>query len=478
MRRLALLLLAAAAPIVTTFHNDTARSGQYVVPGLDAARAARLHRDAGFDGRVAGNVLAQPVFWRSAAHPDGLVIVATERNHVTALDPARGTAVWDAVLGAPVPDTELPCGNIVPLGITGAPVIDEAAGTVFALAQIETKAGPVARAYAIALDTGQVRPGWPVDVTAGLAALGLPFDTRHQGQRGALMLAGGRLLIPFGGRSGDCRPYHGWVVALDTAAARVVDAFRTAGEGGGIWAFGGQALADGALFAATGNGFDATTWAGGEAVLRLDPGALGRVQDSFAPATWKALDDQDLDIGGSSPAPLDVGGRRLLLQLGKDGYAYLLDRTRLGGIGHPLAAAVVSADQIRTSPATWNDGAAAYVAFGRRGLDCPGQTEGGLTVLRITAAPPAIARAWCAPLNGAGSPITTTTDGAHDRIVWVIGADGDDRLHGFAAATGQVVFAGGGPAAHMAGLHYTTTILAAAGRLYIGAVDRLYAFTP
>lgn len=465
--------LLAAALVVATFHNDTRRSGAYVMPGLDLRHAAALHSDAGFRGEVQGNVLAQPLFWRSAAHPAGLVIVATERNHVTALDPGTGMPAWDRVLGAPVAGRDLPCGNIDPLGVTGTPVLDPATGTLYLVAQT---AGPAARVFALDADSGAPRPGWPLDLAG---ALGPRFDVAHQGQRGALTLAGERLIIPFGGRSGDCGPYHGWLVAVDTRTARIDAAYATPGEGGGIWSFAGAALADGALFAATGNTFDAAVWSGGEAVLRFDPAHLAAPADDFAPADWRALDATDTDLGGSNPEPLAIGGRRLVLALGKDGKAYVLDADHLGGIGGPLLVRKVSTDQIRTSPANWTeaDGVAADIAVARRGADCPPGAR-GFTVLRLRAAPSlSLTTAWCAPLEGAGSPITTTTDGAAERIVWVIGADGDDRLHGFAADTGAPVFSGGGPAEHMHGLHYTTTILAAARHLYVGAEDRLYAFT-
>ncbi len=469
------LLVGAASPIVADFHADPGRTAAYVMPGLDRAHAARLRRDPDFHGIVDGNVLAQPLFWQSAAHPKGLVIVATEQNHLTALDPASGEPVWDRVLGEPVPQTALPCGNIFPTGVTGGPVIDPASGTVYLAAQIEQAAGPSILAFAVGLDDGQLRPGWPLDIAAGLAAAGRPFDVLHQGQRGALALRGTTLYVPFGGRSGDCTPYRGWVIGIDVAAPRIAGAFETPGVGGGIWSVGGVVQAGGALFVSTGNTFGARDWAGGEAVLRLDPDHLARPADGFVAANWRALDATDLDLGGSNPVALDVAGRRLLVALGKDSRAYLLDRDRLGGIGGALAVRTVSLDQMRNAAAAWTSGAAGYVAIARRGSDCP-RDRLGVTTLRLRPSPASIETAWCAALRGSGSPITTTTDGHAERVLWVIGADGDDRLHGFDAATGEIVFAGGGEAEHMSGLHYTTTILAAAGRLYVGAAGRIYAF--
>jgi hypothetical protein len=90
---------------------------------------------------------------------------------------------------------------------------------------------------------------------------------------------------------------------------------------------------------------------------------------------------------------------------------------------------------------------------------------------------PAITTAWCAALNGDGSPIVTTSDGHSDRIVWVTGAEGDDRLHGFRAEDGAVVFDGGSAGDQMPRLRHLSTILAAEGRLYVPSDGRIFAFT-
>jgi len=55
----------------------------------------------------------------------------------------------------------------------------------------------------------------------------------------------------------------------------------------------------------------------------------------FAPSDWKKLDENDEDLGGTNPIPLDVPApngstQALILALGKDRNAYLLDRNDLG----------------------------------------------------------------------------------------------------------------------------------------------------
>jgi hypothetical protein len=114
------------------------------------------------------------------------------------------------------------------------------------------------------------------------------------------------------------------------------------------------------------------------------------------------------------------------------------------------------------------------VALQGHGAPCPHGQGGDLTVLRIAASPrPAIASAWCGAVSGAGSPIVTTTDGTANPIVWMLGAEGDNRLHGFRGDTGERLFA----SPPLVGLRHFQTLIAADDRLFVGADGRLYAFT-
>lgn len=61
--------------------------------------------------------------------------------------------------------------------------------------------------------------------------------------------------------------------------------------------------------------------------------------------------------------------------------------------------------------------------------------------------------------------------------MWIAGAEGDNRLHGFRGDSGQPVFAGGGPDDVMPGLRHFVTILAAEGKLYAAGDGRIYAFS-
>jgi outer membrane protein assembly factor BamB len=80
--------------------------------------------------------------------------------------------------------------------------------------------------------------------------------------------------------------------------------------------------------------------------------------------------------------------------------------------------------------------------------------------------------AWCGAVNGRGSPIVTTTDGRSEPIVWMLGAEGDNRLHAFRGDTGAPLFS----SAPLSGLRHFQTLIATQDRLYVGADGRVYAF--
>lgn len=470
-----LLAMPAAAQSVPTYHHDPARSGNFTVPGLTWQRARGLHLDANFQPRFAGHLYAQPLYWQ------GRLLVATEDDAVYAIDARTGATVWHHKLGRPVPLAALPCGNIDPLGVTGTPVIDPATNAIYLDAVIDEGGAMHHRIFALSLRNGHTLPGWPVDVAAALAAKGLHFNTRYQNERGALALFDGRIYVAYGGHWGDCGDYHGWVVGIGASNPRDVVAWHTRAAGGAIWGQGGVVSDGKALYVTTGNTMEARQWGDGEAVIRLDRDL--RHDDSpanfFAPADWRRLDERDQDLGGSNPLPLDLptasgGVERLILALGKDRRAYLADRDRLGGIGGELLAKTVAESVIITAPAAYAVPGGVMVALHARGANCPAQRGGnGLVALKITAgSPPRMTTAWCGALRGAGSAMVTTSDGHADPIVWILGAEGDERLHGFRGDTGAPLVA----SAPLRGLRHFQTLIAAGGRLYVGADGRLYAF--
>ena len=230
------------------------------------------------------------------------------------------------------------------------------------------------------------------------------------------------------------------------------------------------------MFVVTGNTFNTGgNWMGGEAIIRLQAGPTwtGQPTDYWAPTNWLSLDNSDTDVGGVSATVIDVPGAtpsQLVLALGKDRNAYLLNRNNLGGITAPVAQANVSGTTLRgTSAVTYRTSQGTYFAFHDDG--------NALTAYKITATnPPGIVSAWSMGQGGRGSPWVTTTDGTNNAIVWVAGVAGDQRLHGYNADTGAVVYAGGGANELMTGTRQWNTGIVARGRIYFAADNKVYAF--
>ena len=468
---------AQAADGVLTYHNANTRHGLYEAGGLTTAAAANIHPDAAFHASFSGNVYAQPLYWKPAGAASGLLIVATEGNLILGLNADTGATVWQRQLPASVTSSELPCGNINPEGVTGTPVIDPATGIVYFDALVETTSGPRQMIYGVSASNGQVAAGWPLDVQAALAARGVTFDSTTQGERSAVLLFQGNLYVDYAARSGDCGTYHGAVVQLQASSKAVTGYWQTRGNGGGIWAQGGAASDGEHLFITTGNTFNAdNAWSDGEAIVRLTPGLAHSTASAnyFAPANWQTLDNEDADLGSTEALPLQVGNAPRLIAMGKDGNAYLVNRSVLGGIGGEIATVQVSNRGIITAPAVYNETSSALVAFtSYSGLSCSGTN---ITMLNVSSDPTTpIAIKWCATFNGRGAPIITATGSGLNPIVWVVGAEGDNLLHGFDANTGATIFNGGTGTA-MSGLRHFQTLIAANRHLYVGADNTVYAF--
>ncbi len=485
---LAILGLLAAAPAsaaeqgVLTYHNGNNRHGLYGAPGLTSAAAAGLHQDPAFSAAFTGNVYAQPLYWNPPGAAVPLLIVATESNLILGLNANTGATVWQTPLASSVTQNELPCGNIDPEGVTGTPVIDPATGILYFDALTETASGPRQMIYGLSATTGQLAAGWPVDVQASLAAQGITFDSTTQGERSAVLSFKGSIYVDYAARSGDCGTYHGVVVQLQTASPAVTGYWATRDTGGGIWSQGGAAADGSSLFVTTGNTFNADNdWMDGEAILRLKPGLAhsAATKDFYTPSNWQTLDNDDADLGGTEALPLQVRSSTgkdvpLLIAMGKDGNAYLVSRSNMGGIGGQITTTQVSNSGIITAPAVYNVDGATLVAFtSYSGLSCSNDNITMLSVSGTGASP--ISIQWCSAFNGRGAPIITTSGGGVDPLVWVAGAEGDNMLHGFDAITGATVFSGAGTT--MTGLRHFQTLIAANHHLYVAGDNTVYAFT-
>ena len=292
----------------TMYHDNNARTG--LVAGVpDPTSHTNLWKQS-----LDGAVYAEPLVLA------GQVIVATENDTLYALDEHSGRVQWRTSVGTPVPLSDLPCGNIDPLGITGTPIYDPQTGLVFAVAEIQ---GPAHMLVGVDVKTGQIKVRRLVDPPG--------MNPQAHQQRAALALSGGRVYIAFGGLYGDCGDYHGWVVAsrTDGAGALLVYQVPTTREGG-IWAPPGPVIdAQGILYVAVGNGAATQgNWDHSDSVLRLSPTL--QLEDAFAPQSWPSDNASDLDLGSLGPVLLPNG---LLFTHRKSGQGYLLRVDHLGGVG-------------------------------------------------------------------------------------------------------------------------------------------------
>ena len=471
---------------VTQFHNHSSRDGLYIDSAFTQAAAANLARDLNFDGTIVGNVFAQPLYIEGG--PSGpMVIAVTESNNVYALNATTGTIIWERNVGPPVPLADLDCPpKFDPMGITGTPVVDLASRALFLDAMTTPDGGNTKQHLILSLnvDTGDINPGWPVDVEATATYNSITFTAAFQQQRPALAIVGDPKILYVGyGSMMDCQRYHGWLVGVpisspdpSSAVTAWAAATRPNTHGGAIWGVGGIASDGNNPFVTTGNtSGTGGIWEGGEAVIRFQPGPIfsGNSSDYWAPTNWFDLDNQNQDLGSSGALLVDVPGATpssLVVAMGKDRNAYLVDRSNLGGISPPVAWAQVSLVGFFQAAATYRTNQDTYVAF--RG------SQFSLATFRITAtSPPAINSSWSRPGNACGSPFVTSTDGTNNMIVWVVGTNGDQRLHGYDGDTGAVVYPGGGVNELISGTHsYSTTGIAARGRIYVAGDNKVYAF--
>ena len=196
--------------------------------------------------------------------------------------------------------------------------------------------------------------------------------------------------------------------------------------------------------------------------------------DYWAPSNWASLDGSDTDLGGSGPILVDVPGATpsaLVVALGKDGNAYLLNRSNLGGVSTPVAQSAVGGTIIQAA-AAYRTALSTYVVYR--------QSSSATKAFKINATnPPTIASGWSITgQSGRSSPIVTTTDGTNNVIVWVVGSGGDNRLHGYNGDTGAVVYAGGGANELMTGSRgYNANAIAARNHIFVANDNKVFSFS-
>lgn len=386
---------------------------------------------------LVGQLYGQPLAF------GGRVYVATEADAVYALSAATGRVVWRVRLGTPVPASDLACGNISPtLGVTGTPVIDPSRRELFAVADVAAAGGPRHVLVGLSTVSGRVLSRRVVDPPGSDPAALL--------QRTGLAIDAGRVVFGMGGNYGDCGRYRGRVVSVPEAAGSpryyTVDSAPGQREGA-VWMGGAAPVVDAAghVWVTVGNG--SVTGPGpydhSDSVLELSSSL--RLLQFFAPSSWRSDNGSDLDLA-AAPALL-ADGR--VVAAGKGGRVFLLARTRLGGVGHPLATlAGECGGDIDGGVAVSGD-----VVY----LPC----TNGIVAVRATGS--SLSVVW-ASSSGGGPPIVAA--GA----VWSIDSGG--QLVGLDPSSGSVVSSAsvGGEANHF------PTPGAGAGLLLVPTANQVVAF--
>ena len=305
-----------------------------------------------FSTQLDGQIYAQPLV---AA---GTLIVATENDKVYGLDPVTGAIRWTDYVGPTWPASAIGCGDLTPnLGVTSTPVYDPASNAVYFTAKVNDGTDaehPHWYMYAVDPATGAERAGFPVMI-AGAPSNDptTPFDPYTQNQRPGLLLLGGVVYAGFGSEC-DFGPYRGYVVGVSTSTAKITAMWTTeagAGNtGAGIWQGGGGLVSDGPnrIILSTGNTADGVSPPAGpgsappgtlsQSVVRLQVNPDGSLSaaDFFSPSNAPTLDLNDSDLGSGGPValPASFGTSQypdLLVEDGKDGRVFLLNRDNLGG---------------------------------------------------------------------------------------------------------------------------------------------------
>jgi outer membrane protein assembly factor BamB len=397
-------------PAWSTYHHDAERSGSD--PDATSPLTPALSWQS---PNLGAPIWGQPLILGSR------VYVSTVGDGVFALDASTGQVAWHQSAGTPVPSSRLPCGDITPsVGIVGTPVIDVAAGVLYAVADTwnGSQAQHVLEGFRVGngervLSTVVDPPGSDPDALL---------------QRTALNLDNGSVIFGFGGNDGDCSDYRGAVASVPENGGAPsfwqVPIASPSSFGGAVWATGGPAV-DGAgnVYASTGNpnppsGREASTYDYSDSVVELNRSLS--LTGHFEPPSWKADSNSDLDLGSGAPELLPGG---LLFEAGKNGTGYLIDESTLSS----GAAAVYSARVCGGHGSFGGDSYSNGVIY----IPCTDGTQ----ALSYNASARTFTPLWQGPADAFGPPIVS------GGLVWTLAtggfSGGGTKLYGLEPATGK-----------------------------------------
>ena len=351
--------MAVAQVNVTTFYNDIARTGANTSETvLTPSNVNSYQFGKLFSVAVDGDVYSQPLYVSNlsingATH--NILYVATEHDSLYAIDADSGTVYWQVSLipsGGSTVDSirDAACSDLVPeIGITGTPVIDPSSNTIYLVASTKENGNFFQRLHAIDLITHAEKFGGPVVISATVNGTGdgssggkLSFDPLTERQRSGLLLENSHIIIAWGSFC-DNFPIHGWVMSYNASNLAQEAVFNTSPNGqiDGVWMSGDGVAADstGNLFFATGNGsYDGSSADDyGDSIMKLLPPSGGSfaVADWFTPYDQSSMANGDGDLGSGGvlllpDLPPGSAHQHLLVQMGKEGTIYLVNRDNMG----------------------------------------------------------------------------------------------------------------------------------------------------
>ncbi|MEO7000550.1 MAG: PQQ-binding-like beta-propeller repeat protein [Ktedonobacterales bacterium] len=323
---------------------------------------------------VDGTLVEQPNVSTSGGVRD-LLFGTSLTGTLFALDAATGAIVWQAK--HPAGSCTVNNNGSPACFTTSTPAIDSR-GTYVYTYGLDGYVHKHVMATGAEITTG----GWPELVTLK------NFDEKGSS---SLNTANGYLYVTTGGYPGDGGDYQGHLVAINlfTGAQAVFNVLCSnqkvhfveqpgtpdcGQQQAGVWARAGTTVAPdtGAVYLAVGNGdYNPGAFDYGDSVLRLGwfggGIASGAPHDSYTPANYKTLQQQDLDLGSTAPALLPLQNASLTpamtVIIGKDGILRLLNRRNMSGKGGPGHVGGELQDvnlsqygEVLQQPAIWTDG--------------------------------------------------------------------------------------------------------------------------
>ncbi len=440
----------------TEYHHDDAHTGY----DTSAPTVGSIGPTAGWvEHALDAEVYAEPLIF------NGLVYAATLNDTVYALDQSTGTIVWSTHLGSPETNSSAwLCGNVSPQGILGTPVIDTGAGRIYAAAFFSDH---LYRVFGLDLATGAIVLTTPIP-----AGIGTGFDWTIQQQRGALGLSNGYVYVPFGGRAGDCGPYHGWVVGVPTSGSTSLTVFENTSTGAGMWSAGGVVIDDAThdVFVASGNAIPCAGAQMSDSIIRLSP-TLGS-PTFFQPNDWQSnWCGPDSDLGSAS---LVLISSNLAFTAGKHGGGFLLDPANLGGTDGQLFPTPKPAPYGQADVCFGNHSDATFGSFAYAApfvyIECEGH---GIVALNVNTGTPSfsVCSSTCgAPDWHAGGTTTYGPPIVAGGAVWA--ASNGGGLSAFDAATGTQLFQSAG-----FGVNRFVTPAEAGGQVFVPARTVIKSFS-